>query len=102
MLKEEYNEAEDFDRLEILTEDLEKWMQTPSGGSTSAGGQDISWDAVKEKLTAIIENEDKHNPLSDDEIVIKLKEEGIEIAPRTVRKYRKILNIASARQRCQL
>ena len=65
------------------------------------GGEGLSWDTVKEKLRAIIENEDKHNPLSDDEIVVKLKDEGIEIAPRTVHKYRKILNIASARQRRQ-
>ena len=99
MLKEEYNEAEDFDRLEILTEDLEKWMQTPSGGSTSAGGQDISWDAVKEKLKVIIGNEDTNNPLNDDEIVDKLKEQGIDLARRTVAKYRKILNIPTARQR---
>jgi RNA polymerase sigma-54 factor len=87
----------------------EKWVQTPrgimplrrffSGGTTSADGEDMSWDAVKEKLKAIIENEDKHNPLNDDEIVVKLKEQGIEIARRTVAKYRKILNIAPARQR---
>jgi RNA polymerase sigma-54 factor len=87
----------------------EKWVQTPrgimplrrffSGGTTSADGEDMSWDAVKEKLKAIIENEDKHNPLNDDEIVLKLKEQGIAIARRTVAKYRKILNIAPARQR---
>ncbi len=87
----------------------EKWVQTPrgimplrrffSGGTTSADGEDMSWGAVQEKLKAIIENEDKHNPLNDDEIVVKLKEQGIEIARRTVAKYRKILNIAPARQR---
>ena len=87
----------------------EKWIQTPrgvfplrrffSGGTTSAEGEDMSWDAVKEKLKAIIENEDKQNPLNDDEIVDKLKEQGIELARRTVAKYRKILNIATARQR---
>jgi RNA polymerase sigma-54 factor len=87
----------------------EKWIQTPrgvfplrrffSGGTTSAEGEDMSWDAVKEKLKAIIAGEDKKNPLNDDEIVIKLKEQGIELARRTVAKYRKILNIATARQR---
>jgi RNA polymerase sigma-54 factor len=87
----------------------EKWLQTPrgilplrrffSGGTTSASGEDMSWDAVKEKLKAIIESEDKKNPLNDDEIVEKLKEQGIEIARRTVAKYRKILDIAPARQR---
>jgi RNA polymerase sigma-54 factor len=89
----------------------EKWIQTPrgvfplrrffSGGTTSAEGEDMSWDAVKEKLKVIIDNEDKHNPLNDDEIVLKLKEQGIELARRTVAKYRKILNIATARQRRQ-
>ena len=47
-----------------------------SGGTQSADGEDMSWDAVKEKLKAIIENEDKHNPLNDDEIVEKLKDQG--------------------------
>ena len=87
----------------------EKWIQTPrgvfplrrffSGGTTSAEGEDMSWDAVKEKLKIITDNEDKQNPLNDDEIVDKLKEQGIELARRTVAKYRKILDIPTARQR---
>ncbi len=87
----------------------EKWIQTPrgvfplrrffSGGTTSEAGEEMSWDAVKEKLKAIIDNEDKLNPLNDDEIVEKLKEQGIELARRTVAKYRKILDIPTARQR---
>jgi RNA polymerase sigma-54 factor len=87
----------------------EKWIQTPrgvfplrrffSGGTTSAEGEEMSWDAVKEKLKTIIDNEDTHNPLNDDEIVEKLKEQGIDLARRTVAKYRKILNIPTARQR---
>ncbi|HEX4123850.1 MAG TPA: RNA polymerase factor sigma-54 [Tepidisphaeraceae bacterium] len=89
----------------------EKWIQTPrgvfplrrffSGGTTSSEGEDMSWDAVKEKLKAIIAEEDTHNPLNDDEIVAKLKDQGIELARRTVAKYRKILNIPTARQRRQ-
>jgi len=87
----------------------EKWIQTPrgvfplrrffSGGTTNAEGDDMSWDAVKEKLRIIIDNEDKQSPLNDDEIVIKLKDQGIELARRTVAKYRKILSIPVARQR---
>ncbi len=87
----------------------EKWIQTPrgvfplrrffSGGTTNAEGEDMSWDAVKEKLKVIIDNEDKLKPLNDDEIVEKLQEQGIDIARRTVAKYRKILNIPTARQR---
>jgi RNA polymerase sigma-54 factor len=87
----------------------EKWIQTPrgvfplrrffSGGTTSAEGEDMSWDAVKEKLKMIIGNEDPKNPLNDDEIVEKLKGQGIDLARRTVAKYRKILSIPTARQR---
>jgi RNA polymerase sigma-54 factor len=89
----------------------EKWIQTPrgvfllrrffSGGTQNAEGEDMSWDAVKEKLKAIIGDENKDEPLNDDEIVEKLKEQGIELARRTVAKYRKILNIPTARQRRQ-
>ena len=87
----------------------EKWIQTPrgvyplrrffSGGTTSSDGEDMSWDAVKEKLKVIIAEEDKKNPLNDDEIVEKLAAQGLTLARRTVAKYRKILNIATARQR---
>jgi RNA polymerase sigma-54 factor len=87
----------------------EKWIQTPrgvyplrrffSGGTQSADGEDMSWDAVKEKLKVIIAEEDKKKPLNDDEIVEKLKAQGIDLARRTVAKYRKILNIPTARQR---
>lgn len=87
----------------------EKWIQTPrgvyplrrffSGGTQSADGEDMSWDAVKEKLKVIIAEEDKKNPLNDDEIVEKLSAQGLTLARRTVAKYRKILNIPTARQR---
>lgn len=87
----------------------EKWIQTPrgvyplrrffSGGTTNAEGEDVSWDAVKEKLRILIDNEDKSKPLNDDEIVDALKAGGIDLARRTVAKYRKIMNIPTARQR---
>jgi RNA polymerase sigma-54 factor len=87
----------------------EKWIQTPrgvfplrrffSGGTTNSDGEDMSWDAVKEKLKTIIAEEDTHNPLNDDEIVDQLKTQGIDLARRTVAKYRKILKIPTARQR---
>jgi RNA polymerase sigma-54 factor len=89
----------------------EKWIDTPrgvfplrrffSGGTTTEDGRDMSWDAVKEKLRAIVEKEDKSDPLNDDELVERLAEQGIEVARRTVAKYRKLLGIATARQRRQ-
>jgi RNA polymerase sigma-54 factor len=87
----------------------EKYIQTPrgifplrmffTGGTENAEGEAMSWDAVKAKLGEIIQHEDKTNPLSDDEIVVKLKEQGIELARRTVAKYRKIGGIPPARRR---
>lgn len=87
----------------------EKYLQTPrgivplrmffSGGTETDAGDSMSWAAVQAKLEQIIEEEDKGEPLSDDQLVDKLKEHGIEIARRTVAKYRKQLNIPPARQR---
>ena len=87
----------------------EKYLQTPrgifplrmffSGGTETEAGEAMSWAAVQAKLEQIIEEEDKSAPLSDDALVVKLKENGIEIARRTVAKYRKQLNIPPARQR---
>lgn len=70
-----------------------------SGGTETESGDSMSWTAVQAKLEQLIAEEDKSNPLNDDELVDKLKENGIEIARRTVAKYRKQLNIPSARQR---
>jgi RNA polymerase sigma-54 factor len=71
-----------------------------SGGMEDESGQEHSWDAIKARLQEIVDNEDKSNPLSDDALRDKLTESGIgEIARRTVAKYRKILNIPTARFR---
>ena len=71
-----------------------------SGGMEDESGTEHSWDAVKAKLQEIVDNEDKSNPLSDDALREKLQEAGMgTIARRTVAKYRKILNIPTARFR---
>ena len=87
----------------------EKYLQTPrgivplrmffSGGTQSAGGDDVSWTAVQAKLRDIIEEEDKTDPLSDDALVLELAERGITLARRTVAKYRGQLGIGTKRQR---
>ncbi len=87
----------------------EKYIQTPrgilplrmffSGGTETDAGDSMSWAAVQAKLQEIIDAEDKAQPLNDDELVEALKKAGIEIARRTVAKYRKQLHIAPARQR---
>jgi len=71
-----------------------------SGGTEDTNGQAHSWEAVRAKLQQIIDSEDKTKPLSDDKIRKKLAETGINnLARRTVAKYRKLLNIPTARFR---
>ncbi|MDA8169499.1 MAG: RNA polymerase factor sigma-54 [Nitrospiraceae bacterium] len=69
-----------------------------SSGVQSGAGK-ISSTSVKDLIKKIISEEDTHNPLSDQEIVQICKDNSIEIARRTVAKYRKELNIAPQNQR---
>lgn len=87
----------------------EKYILTPrgvvplrkffSGGVQTEGGEDMAWDAIKVALRDIIDHEDKKKPWSDEALVDELKSRGIEIARRTVAKYRDQLNIPAARLR---
>jgi RNA polymerase sigma-54 factor len=87
----------------------DKWVQTPrgifplkrffGGGTQTATGEDVAWETIKQKLLDIIANEDKAEPLSDEDLVTKLMESGFPVARRTVTKYRKMLGIQSSRQR---
>jgi RNA polymerase sigma-54 factor len=52
--------------------------------------------AVKFKIRKLIENEQPQSPISDDEIVETLKSSGINVARRTVAKYRKVQNIPAS------
>ncbi len=89
----------------------DKWIQTPrgnfplkrffGGGTTTAAGEELAWDIVKQKLLEVIAREDKQNPLSDDEIVEAMQAQGITVARRTITKYRQALSIPSSRQRKQ-
>jgi RNA polymerase sigma-54 factor len=86
-----------------------KYMQTPqglfpmkyffTGGFANADGEAESNRAIMLKISDMVKAEDKSNPLSDQEIVARLQAEGIDIARRTVAKYREKLNIPSSRQR---
>ena len=86
-----------------------KYIGTPRGifelkyfFSTALGsdhGVSHSSEAVKAKIKTLVDNEDPAKVLSDDSIVDLLKEEGIDIARRTVAKYRDILHIPSSVQR---
>jgi RNA polymerase sigma-54 factor len=71
-----------------------------SGGMQDDNGQAHSWEAIRVKLQEIIDAEDKTKPLSDEQIRKKLEGAGIKnLARRTVAKYRKLLNIPTARFR---
>ena len=63
------------------------------------GGEEVSTREVKKILTDLIEGEHRDNPLSDDQLTELLKENGYQIARRTVAKYREQLNIPVARLR---
>ncbi|MBX7088863.1 MAG: RNA polymerase sigma-54 factor, partial [Leptospirales bacterium] len=66
----------------------------------SEGGDDHSARNIKDRIARLVSEET--NPLSDQEIVHILKKEGVEIARRTVAKYRKILRILPADRRKKL
>jgi RNA polymerase sigma-54 factor len=89
-----------------------KYMHTPRGlflmkyffhsGIDSDTGEDISSLTVKKKIQSFIDNEDPRKPLSDSKIMKILNDEGINIARRTVAKYRDELNIPSSTDRKQI
>ncbi len=54
---------------------------------------------VKEAILALIENEDPHHPYSDEQITVRLKRAGMDVARRTVAKYREEINILPSRLR---
>lgn len=69
---------------------------------TTDSGEEVSTKEVKSILHDLINQEDKHKPLSDDELTEQLQEKGYNIARRTVAKYRELLNIPVARLRKEL
>ncbi len=75
-----------------------KYFFTTSIGSTS-GGDAFSSEAVRHRIKTLIDNELPKKILSDDKIVAHLKQEGIDIARRTVAKYREAMGISSSVQR---
>jgi RNA polymerase sigma-54 factor len=87
----------------------DKWIQTPRGilplrkffvgGTRSDDGDDIAWDTIRLKLQELIDKEDKSYPYSDDQLVKELKKQGLNVARRTITKYREKMGIPSSRQR---
>ena len=87
----------------------DKWIQTPRGilplrrffvgGTQTAEGEEVAWDAIRLKLQEVIDKEDKTSPYSDDQLVAVLSRHSLKVARRTITKYRKKMGIPSSRQR---
>ena len=86
-----------------------KYVETPYGtklikeffseAMTNDQGEEVSTLEIKKILKDVIDAEDKHKPLPDEQLVDILKEKGYPIARRTIAKYRELLDIPVARMR---
>ena len=88
-----------------------KYMATPRGlfelkyffssslATTGGGSSMLSSQAVRHRIKSMIDKEEPSKILSDDKIVDMLRDEGVDIARRTVAKYREAMNIPSSPQR---
>jgi len=87
-----------------------KYMATPRGMlelkyffttaiQGTAGGESVSAEAVRHRIRGMVQAETGDTVLSDDAIVLRLREEGVDIARRTVAKYRDAMRIPSSVQR---
>lgn len=89
---------------------MNKYVQTPAGifplrkffstGLKTTNGEDVSSQSIQLKIQELIDAEDKQKPLKDQDLVVLLKKNGnIEVARRTVVKYREAMKIPSAPKR---
>ncbi len=87
----------------------EKYVQTPRGvlplkfffssGLSTTAGEDVSARGIKAQIQKLVSEENARHPLTDQAIVNILKQRGVNIARRTVAKYRDQLGVLSARMR---
>jgi len=89
-----------------------KYVHTPQGifelkyffnaGISRRNGDELASEAVKTKIKTLIEHENPRHPYSDQKLVELLKKDGIDIARRTVAKYREQLGLLSSSKRRRL
>ncbi|HEV8321104.1 MAG TPA: RNA polymerase sigma-54 factor, partial [Myxococcota bacterium] len=89
-----------------------KYVHTPQGilelkfffnsSINRVSGDALASESVKSKIKALVAKEDPKHPLSDQRIVELLKEQDIDIARRTVAKYREMLGILPSSRRRRL
>ena len=112
MVLKDIADVTSFDISTISRVANSKYIETPFGvfslksffseGMENKEGEEISTKEIKDALRQCVENEDKHNPLTDDELVEKLSALGYKVARRTVAKYRDQLSIPTARLRKEI
>jgi RNA polymerase sigma-54 factor len=86
-----------------------KYAHTPQGvielrrffteGMTNEDGEEVSTRIIKLQIKKLIEDEDPHNPITDDQVVKILLKDGMKLSRRTVAKYRDQMNIPGSRER---
>ena len=86
-----------------------KYAHTPQGvielrrffteGMLNEDGEEVSTRIIKLKIKKLIEEEDSHNPITDDQVVKILAKDGIKLSRRTVAKYRDQMSIPGSRER---
>ncbi len=86
-----------------------KYAHTPQGvielrrffteGMLNEEGEEVSTRIIKLKIKKLIEEEDSHNPITDDQVVKILVKDGIKLSRRTVAKYRDQMHIPGSRER---
>jgi RNA polymerase sigma-54 factor len=86
-----------------------KYAHTPQGvielrrffteGMLNEDGEEVSTRIIKLRIKKLIEEEDSHNPITDDQVVKILAKDGIRLSRRTVAKYRDQMQIPGSRER---
>ena len=112
MVLKDIAEKTGFDISTISRVVNSKWIETHFGifplkyffseGLENSDGEEVSTREIKKALREMVDAEDKHNPLTDDELVDGLAARGYKVARRTIAKYRAQLDIAKARLRREL
>ncbi len=112
MVLKDIAEITGFDISTISRVVNSKWIETHFGifplkyffseGLENSEGEEVSTREIKKALREMVDGEDKHNPLTDDELVDGLAARGYKVARRTIAKYRAQLDIPKARLRREL
>ena len=112
MVLKDIAEKTGFDISTISRVVNSKWIETHFGifplkyffseGLENSEGEEVSTREIKKVLRGLVDNEDKHNPLTDDDLVDALTAKGYKVARRTIAKYRAQLDIPKARLRREL